>query len=222
MRTSSGAIVLSIALMGCAGTADQGSSYGVTAESTVPSPTQATAPESTTDELDTAVLQQLATDCVEYTQLAAFLGDSEAQSMMANAESDEANLREACGSMVVTDVSKALAMQTSLQELEAAIATTTPTTLATTPPPNSEPISPVPVAAGPVMPYVICMDLQSAQDAIQAAGVFFSRSVDATGAGRMQISDRNWLVVAQDPAPGEPIGEAEPVLGVIKFGEGSC
>jgi hypothetical protein len=71
------------------------------------------------------------------------------------------------------------------------------------------------------MPAVVCMNLQAAQDLIQTHGVFFSRSVDATGQGRMQISDRNWVVVAQEPAPGTAIGEGDALLGVVKYGETS-
>ncbi|MET8774065.1 hypothetical protein ABZV58_03470 [Nocardia sp. NPDC004654] len=69
------------------------------------------------------------------------------------------------------------------------------------------------------MPNVVCMNLQAAQDAIQAAGVFYSRSTDATGAGRMQIMDRNWIVIGQNPAPGVLIGEGDAVLSVVKYGE---
>ncbi|MCX5045528.1 hypothetical protein OG921_20390 [Aldersonia sp. NBC_00410] len=78
-------------------------------------------------------------------------------------------------------------------------------------------------AASALMPAVVCMNLQSAQDTIQAAGVFYSRSEDATGAGRMQISDRNWVVVGQRPDPGTPIGEGDAMLSVVKIGErGDC
>ncbi|WP_024801236.1 PASTA domain-containing protein [Nocardia sp. BMG51109] len=67
------------------------------------------------------------------------------------------------------------------------------------------------------------MNLQDAQNAMQADGVFFSRSKDATGAGRSQIVDRNWIVVAQSPGPGTPIGEGDAVLSVVKYGEpNSC
>lgn len=69
------------------------------------------------------------------------------------------------------------------------------------------------------MPDVICMDLQTAQDTIQKAGVFFSRSFDATGAGRFQIIDSNWIVVSQEPEPGTRIGEFEARLGVVKRDE---
>jgi hypothetical protein len=70
-----------------------------------------------------------------------------------------------------------------------------------------------------LMPDVVCMDLQYAQDTIQDAGVWLSRSVDATGQGRMQVMDRNWTVVAQTPAPGTPIGEGEAVMSVVKDDE---
>ncbi|WP_260870325.1 PASTA domain-containing protein [Gordonia paraffinivorans] len=69
------------------------------------------------------------------------------------------------------------------------------------------------------MPNVVCMNLQDAQDTIQEAGVFYSRSKDATGQGRSQILDRNWIVVGQTPGPGTPFGEGEAVLSVVKIGE---
>jgi hypothetical protein len=72
-----------------------------------------------------------------------------------------------------------------------------------------------------IMPDVVCLDLQTAQDTIQEAGVFFSRSHDATRQDRMQLLDSNWQVVAQRPAPGTPIGELEAVLDVVKYGETS-
>ena len=66
------------------------------------------------------------------------------------------------------------------------------------------------------MPDLICRGLQAAQDEIQDRGVFGSKSEDATGQGRRQLWDRNWVVVAQDPAPGEKIGEFDAVLYVVK------
>jgi len=71
------------------------------------------------------------------------------------------------------------------------------------------------------MPDVVCMNLQDAQDLIQTTGVFFSRSEDATGQGRLQVIDSNWQVVEQTPAPGSPIGEGDAVLSVVKYGESS-
>ncbi|MGB3733354.1 MAG: hypothetical protein WA964_00255 [Ilumatobacter sp.] len=69
------------------------------------------------------------------------------------------------------------------------------------------------------MPDVVCMGLQDAQNEIQDRGVFFSKSEDATGDGRRQLWDRNWIVVSQDPEPGVPIGEREAVLYVVKKDE---
>ncbi|MEU6561991.1 PASTA domain-containing protein [Nocardia nova] len=104
-----------------------------------------------------------------------------------------------------------------------------PTTTQPTPSPEAplaQPTSSAPAAtqaATVPMPNVVCMSLQAAQNLIQKAGVFFSRSKDATGAGRMQVLDRNWVVVAQTPAPGVPIGEGDAVLSVVKKGEsGDC
>lgn len=71
------------------------------------------------------------------------------------------------------------------------------------------------------MPNVVCMSLQVAQDTIQAAGVYFSRSEDATGAARFQVLDSNWIVVGQTPEPGTLIEETEAVLSAVKVGEPS-
>ncbi|WP_255183383.1 MULTISPECIES: hypothetical protein [unclassified Rhodococcus (in: high G+C Gram-positive bacteria)] len=81
----------------------------------------------------------------------------------------------------------------------------------------SEPPAAEPVLAA--MPSVVCMNLQSAQNAIQAAGIFYSRSVDASGASRMQVNDSNWIVVAQDPQAGVLVGEGDALLSAVKIGE---
>ena len=114
----------------------------------------------------------------------------------------------------------------------AAPATVTVTATASVEAPAS---TPVPVAApatvtadtsaiaAVVMPDVTCMNLQAAQNAIQAAGVFYSRSDDATGAGRNQLVDSNWIVVRQSPRAGTPIGEGDAMLSAVKIGEpGDC
>lgn len=69
------------------------------------------------------------------------------------------------------------------------------------------------------MPNVVCRNLQDAQNDIQHAGVFLSYSEDATGQGRNQIIDSNWVVVRQTPKPGTPIGEGDATLYVVKYGE---
>ena len=71
----------------------------------------------------------------------------------------------------------------------------------------------------PVMPNVVCMGLQEAQDLIQDQGVFFSRSEDASGQKRSQIIDSNWTVVDQNIAPGQRFDEGDVVLKVLKIDE---
>lgn len=90
-------------------------------------------------------------------------------------------------------------------------------------PTDTVPPSTTPPANESLMPDVVCMNLQDAQDLIQTTGVFYSRSFDATGEGRSQIMDSNWIVVSQDPAPGTPITEGSANLGAVKYGEpNSC
>lgn len=70
------------------------------------------------------------------------------------------------------------------------------------------------------VPNVLCKDLQSAQDTLQAAGFYDLGSEDATGQGRQQIVDRNWVVVSQSVAPGtNPDKSTMIMLGAVKFGE---
>jgi hypothetical protein len=76
-----------------------------------------------------------------------------------------------------------------------------------------------PVTVG-VVPNVVCLDLQAAQDTLQAAGFTRLASRDGTGAGRVQIIDRNWLVIAQSAAAGSrPDPSREIALTVVKYGE---
>ena len=101
-----------------------------------------------------------------------------------------------------------VAPTTAAPEITAAPTTAVPTTTA----------APAPAATA-IMPDVVCMNLQAAQNKIQENGVFFSDSFDATGEGRMQINDSNWIVVSQTPAAGSPITEGSANLGAVKEGE---
>jgi hypothetical protein len=42
------------------------------------------------------------------------------------------------------------------------------------------------------LPDAVGVDLQLAQDTLQAAGFYVLTSYDATGQERLQVSDRNW------------------------------
>jgi hypothetical protein len=76
-----------------------------------------------------------------------------------------------------------------------------------------------PVARG-VLPDVVCMDLQAAEDRLQQAGFANVRSTDGSGQARMQIIDRNWVVTAQSPPAGRrPPAGTRVVLTSVKHGE---
>ncbi|MCP2250615.1 PASTA domain-containing protein [Lentzea aerocolonigenes] len=76
-----------------------------------------------------------------------------------------------------------------------------------------------PRAKGAV-PNVVCLDLQKAQDTLQAAGFYLLGSEDATGQRRQQLVDRNWVVVSQSEPPGStPDPKTKITLGAVKFGE---
>lgn len=87
--------------------------------------------------------------------------------------------------------------------------------------------APAPVAASAAsswtMPNLVGVGLQEAQDSLQALtdyGVAVTTSHDAAGAGRMQVSDRNWKVCSQSVAPGSTITSATPIdFGAVKLEE---
>lgn len=73
-----------------------------------------------------------------------------------------------------------------------------------------------------VIPDVHCMDLQLAQDTMQAAGYRNLTSQDGTGRNRSQIIDANWIVTTQQPAAGtKPGSKTAIVLTAVKHGEPS-
>ncbi|OHV65439.1 hypothetical protein BCD48_04375 [Pseudofrankia sp. BMG5.36] len=113
-----------------------------------------------------------------------------------------------------------------------ASATPTPTptaTLTTTPAPatsavtvaSTQPVAQPTANATPelvAVPNVVGSDLQSAQETLFPP--LRSTSIDATGQGRMQLWDRNWVVVRQDPPAGTQVEALTDIkLYVIKPGE---
>lgn len=71
-----------------------------------------------------------------------------------------------------------------------------------------------------VIPNVVCKDLQSAQDALQSAGFYNLGSADATGHGRHQLLDRDWVVVQQSIKAGTRVNpQTRILLSVVKYGE---
>lgn len=123
------------------------------------------------------------------------------------------------GCSASTDVSSSEETESTTSETTTPMAVEETTTSAS--PITTVPAASATVATAPVvlMPDVVCMNLQAAQDEIQKYGVFFSRSSDATGMDRSQLIDSNWIVVKQTPLPGQPVTELEAVLSVVKIGE---
>lgn len=76
------------------------------------------------------------------------------------------------------------------------------------------------VAERKTLPDVVGMNLQAAQDRLQAAGFYLLDDKDATGRGRFQVYDRNWVVTRQKPAAGRKVStDALIVLYAKKYGE---
>lgn len=77
--------------------------------------------------------------------------------------------------------------------------------------------------SGFVMPDVVGMNLQDAQDLIQSVSgdmFFFTSSVDATGDDRRQLVDSNWYVCGQNVQAGTTVGnDAEITFAVVKTDE---
>jgi hypothetical protein len=73
------------------------------------------------------------------------------------------------------------------------------------------------------MPNLVGMGLQDAQDAIQELtgfGIAITTSHDATGANRLQLSDRNWKVCTQNVPPGATITRETRIdFGTVKLEE---
>ena len=79
-------------------------------------------------------------------------------------------------------------------------------------------VGPATVTTG-VMPDVVCMDLQAAQDKLQEAGFYLLSSKDALG-DRHQILDRDWVVIAQSAEAGKiTLPLTKITLTVVKYGE---
>lgn len=96
-----------------------------------------------------------------------------------------------------------------------------PASIATTP--ASEPAGVSTGEGSFVMPNEVGQVLQDAQDDIQRVSrdpMFWTDSTDLTGAGRMQVLDRNWQVCTQNVPPGTTVGSDVKInFGVVKLDE---
>ena len=97
------------------------------------------------------------------------------------------------------------------------VTATTTVTQTVAPPPNT---AARPSVQAGVVPNVVGLNHQLAQDTMQAAGFYFLTEEDATGQGRLLINDRNWVVVSQQPAGGTKASpDTKIVLRSKKIGE---
>lgn len=73
------------------------------------------------------------------------------------------------------------------------------------------------------MPNEVGKVLQAAQDDIQRVSgnpLFYTSSTDATGAGRMQVLDRNWKVCTQNIQAGTRVNQDSDIsFGAVKLDE---
>jgi hypothetical protein len=76
------------------------------------------------------------------------------------------------------------------------------------------------VAQTAVVPDVVGLNHQLAQDTLQASGFYLLLEEDAGGLGRMLLYDRNWAVVSQSVPAGTEASTTEPItLYSEKIGE---
>ncbi|NMO53962.1 PASTA domain-containing protein [Actinoplanes sp. TBRC 11911] len=73
-----------------------------------------------------------------------------------------------------------------------------------------------PKAARIKVPDGVGLDYQSAQDLWRAAGLHVAPATDATGAHRIPVLDRNWVVVAQSPKAGATVDDGSFVTATVK------
>ena len=80
-----------------------------------------------------------------------------------------------------------------------------------------------PAAGGFPMPDAVGMDLQQAQDVLQEVSgemLYVSSSEDATGEGRAQLIDSNWIVCSQNVEPGAMVtADLNVIFFVVKDDE---
>ena len=105
----------------------------------------------------------------------------------------------------------------------APIAPPSPPTSEVAPAPSASSVPRIGAVGSWTMPNLVGANLQEAQDAIQALtgnAIFFTKSHDATGAGRHQILDRDWKVCSQNVKPGAKITSDTAIdFGAAKLGE---
>lgn len=71
-------------------------------------------------------------------------------------------------------------------------------------------------AAELVVPDGVGLNYQQAQDLWRGAGLVVTPAHDATGANRLPVIDRNWVVLSQDPKPGTRVPADSMITATVK------
>lgn len=130
-------------------------------------------------------------------------------------------LTASCGGGDASDSTANTVESTVSTSFQGITATTTPPPTAAEEVPATSPPTAVRAATGRI-PNVVGLDLQHAQDTLQAAGFYVLSSHDATGQRRNQVLDRNWQVCDQTPPGGTAASSDTAIdLGAVKDEE-SC
>lgn len=80
--------------------------------------------------------------------------------------------------------------------------------------------APAPEPETITVPNVVGKDLQTAQDTMQAAGLYGLTSHDSTGLERTQLVDSNWVVTDQSPKGGTKVSPDQTIdLGAKKYSD---
>ncbi|MBI5088538.1 MAG: hypothetical protein HZB15_06670 [Actinobacteria bacterium] len=153
---------------------------------------------STTTALSTTTTDpssQMIADCVEWVPIGAFVGDPQATDLWTFIQQDESKLVELCSSLYESDPSLVASLGEALEAYQdgasksSELPTTATSTPPTAPPMTTTPTAP-PLADSSGMPYVVCMNLQDAQDLIQSWWSVRSRRPGRRSARGMRHSVR--------------------------------
>lgn len=112
----------------------------------------------------------------------------------------------AAPTVVVTQTVGTPSVQTVTETVQA-------TAPAAVPEPSEAPAKP---ASMVTVPDGVGMNYQEAQDAWRAAGLHVAPAEDETGANRVPVLDRNWVVVSQDLEPGSKVATDSFITATVK------
>ncbi|GIE34892.1 PASTA domain-containing protein [Actinoplanes italicus] len=80
---------------------------------------------------------------------------------------------------------------------------------------TAKPATPA-TAAKIKVPDGVGLNYQAAQDLWRAEGLHVAPAKDATGANRIPVLDRNWIVVSQDPEAGATVDAGSFITATVK------